>query len=31
MYHPAVALYKGSMREILLEDFKEAKEDIRWR
>lgn len=22
MYHPAVALYKGSMREVLLEDFK---------
>lgn len=22
MYHPAVALYKGSMRSVLLEDFK---------
>jgi DNA polymerase len=22
MYHPAVALYKGSMREVMLEDFK---------
>jgi len=25
MYHPAVALYKGSMREVLLEDFKVLK------
>ena len=25
MYHPAVALYKGSMRSILLEDFKTLK------
>lgn len=25
MYHPAVALYKGSMRSVLLEDFKTLK------
>ncbi len=25
MYHPAVALYKGSMRAILLEDFKNLR------
>lgn len=25
MYHPAVALYKGSMRAVLLEDFKNLK------
>jgi len=25
MYHPAVALYKGSMRTVLLEDFSNLK------
>jgi len=25
MYHPAVVLYKGSMREVLLEDFKNLR------
>lgn len=25
MYHPAVALYKGSMREVLLEDFQNLR------
>jgi uracil-DNA glycosylase len=26
LYHPAVALYRGSMRAVLLEDFAKLKE-----